>query len=74
MHSIKFLLLVVFAIVGWWAVGEVLEQLRRPGNVQSITERLGNLPRRVHAAVGTVAIVILLFLLVRLMVQAARGN
>lgn len=70
MRSIKFFVLTLVVLMIWWLVEQGFNELTSPGFV-SIKERLKDLGGRIHAAVGTVAIVIVLILLVRLIVQAA---
>ncbi len=71
MRSLKFLFLVVVVLIGWWLVAQVYDELTSTGHV-SIKERLRDLGTRIHSTVGLVAIVIVLILLVRLIVQAAK--
>jgi hypothetical protein len=71
MSSIKFLFLVVAILIGWWLVSQVYDELIGTGHVP-IKDRLRDLGGRIHSTVGLVAVVIILILLVRLIVQAAK--
>ncbi len=71
MRSIKFLFLVIAVLIGWWLVSQVYDELTGTGHV-SIKERLRDLGGRIHSTVGLVAVVIVLILLVRLIVQAVK--
>ena len=71
MRSIKFLFLVAIVLIGWWLAVQVYEELTTTGRV-SIKERLRDLGGRIHSTVGLVAVVIVLILIVRLIVQACK--
>jgi di/tricarboxylate transporter len=69
--SVKYVLCAVAVLIGCWLASQVYDELTGDGNV-SIKERLRGLGGRIHSAVGIVAVVILLILLVRLVVQAIK--
>lgn len=71
MRTIKFFVLTITVLMIWWLAEQAVDNLKGTGHI-TIKERLRDLGSRIHSAVGTVAVVIVLILLVRLIVEAAK--